>query len=345
MTWSPLSEHVRDLRRLASQVSLELPPELAREWEAAKGAVDPMKSAFLRSTAREKTPEEEGFRDRCVGLALRHFSRLDGVPLELENLEHLFARAWGMPAFFDVCELALRVGPQLLVHHLRPAATETVHATDLHGLPGEPPRLLRRPFLIEAVDCEHRSLFGSTSCLAGIPRASGDVLLIGLQRPDGIAVTLWQPVWGERDLEHVGDGIPVLLHSGTEDAHRAWSNEAARFLTVLSMLLEAEGTPLQRTDRGGRLPNGQTPRPGQGWTERVVERTVRISETDRETRTRAPHAGTTTPIAGRAAAVVPVAGYLCRKPHGPGNRLRKTVYVAGYSARRYVASEARVHVV
>lgn len=119
---------------------------------------------------------------------------------------------------------------------------------------------------------------------------------------------------------------------------------ALRHLTVLSLLLEAAGTPLETRDESGqgkRPSPGKSPAKGQGWTVRYVS----LSKASTPVAT-GGGGGSSAPAdtTRLQAETVSVRGHLKRQPYGPGGTMRRTVYVAGYSARRWVAPETTVRV-
>lgn len=330
MTESPISlaNLLRELRAEARRAPLEIP-------EGSAYAFDLLAPQAGATASRDE-------RLRAVALALRHqgaptTSPAPGDERALRLYQAAILALGQLPAMIDAAELALSFGPQFTIHTLAPPAARAVEETDLHQLPADPPRMLRRAWFAEA---RTGALFGETASLGGLPRPDGALLLVGQSLSGGAFVTRWAPAWGEEEIRGVGAGMRLLLQGVEAAAWTAWGGQAARFATMLALLLEAEGTPLRWSDRGGRLPSGATPGPGKGWTDRYVT----ISDPLPAAAAR-PHAGhAPAPLDGRAEAVVPVTGHLKQQPHGPGRSLRKTIYVAGYSARRWVAPEARVHV-
>jgi hypothetical protein len=238
----------------------------------------------------------------------------------------------GAPALVNVGALALAAVPRLTVHSVRPGAAGLVHATDLHSLPGEPPRLLRRAWLLEVRRPEAgERLFGETVSLGGYD-LDGRTYLVGLDYPDGVHVAGWRPAWGERDLEVAlphGESSPLIEDV---DAHHEWAREAARFAVVLGLLLDAEGAPLRRED-DRRDTAGKPAARGPG---RPGEYVVRHLYLDDSPANRAGGSGGVS-VPGTLAAQVVVRGHLKRQPCGPGGRERRWIWVGGYEARRWVA--------
>jgi len=170
-----------------------------------------------------------------------------------------------------------------------------------------------------AIDQEARPRLWGDYASLGWYQIDGAMYLLGLCYPDGYAIARWTPRWtgGELDPE-----LPDLDHSpliDDVDEHREFAQQAARYLLVLGLLAEAEHTPLRiEIDKATRWKHvylgEHVPRPREG----------ELDET-----------GDT--IEGRVAEAVVVSGYRKRQRYGEGRALVKTIYVAGYSARRWFA--------
>lgn len=255
------------------------------------------------------------------------------------NLRHdaalLATRAYGprlleLPALVNFAALAISMRERLVVHRLARGATRAVAETDLHSLPGEPPKLLRGPWILESRNPEE-PLFGSTSALAGYP-LEGSIFLLGLDYPDGAYVAKWAPHWQERDLSAglVDEDSPLIADV---DRHREWARQAARFAVVLSLLLEADGSPVAVSEE-----RRHPVRAGRG--SRESEWTIRRVHLGRITRavSRPPKSqAVSAPTPERQAVSVPVRGHVKRQPYGPGHTLRRWIYVESYEARRWVS--------
>jgi hypothetical protein len=237
------------------------------------------------------------------------------------------------PALINCAGLALAM-PRLTRHELTADAIELVHATDMHALPAEPPRLLRGAWLIESRRPERHCLFGDTASLGGYT-LDGAMYLIGIGYPDGAVVARWQPHWTGEDLD--ASVTPDTASPLIDDVehHTAWARQAARFAVVFALLLESVSTPLlveepPRARRAGTTQHGSTA----PW----VVRRVHLRAPAAAQRLQPGDGTTAAPSAGdRQAQAVEVRGHLKRQPYGPGGTLRKWVYVASYEARRWVA--------
>lgn len=263
------------------------------------------------------------------------------VPFSV-RAEVLACDCWGpetptlAPQLANVAGLALASRERLVAHDVRPAAAAQVGTTDMHSLPAGPPRLLQGPWLLQVRRPEAgERLWGDTVALGGY-EVDGTTYLVGLGAPDWCAVATWRPRWTGEDLE---SGTQQSTSPLVDDVSgfQAWAREAARYAVVLGLLLDAEGAPLRVEEERQRDVARRASKGGAG-THGLSVRHVYLDE---ERVARAP-AGTAVAsdadgTAGRLAEQVQVRGHLKRQRHGPGNREVKWVYVAGYSARRWIA--------
>lgn len=203
----------------------------------------------------------------------------------------------------------------------RPSASAIVHDTDLHSIPTEPPRMLRAPGIVEVRRPETgERLWGDYASL-GWYEFEGVTYLLGLAYPDGYAVARWRPAWTGQDLEAQLPGTEIgapLIRSIGE--HHEFAVAAARYLVVLGLLAEAEGSPLRiELDCQER-------------------RTRHVYVGDRPVRPRDAASSAPAELPGRTAEQRPVSGHLKRQRYGEGRALVKWIYVEQYEARRWFAS-------
>jgi hypothetical protein len=248
----------------------------------------------------------------------------------------------GAPAMVNVAGLAMATLERLTVHEVRLPVPDTVAATDLHSLPDQPPRLLRRPCIVEVRTPGPELLFGDTASL-GCYELDGARYLVGLQYPDGALVAQWKPRWSGGELDQGVTREPAeqpLLEGIAVDEHHAWACDAARFLVVLGLLLDAEATPLTTTEDAPATDRRKR-RKKKGTASAKPWAVTRVYLQSRP-KGSGGAAGDGSGVDGKTAAQVEVRGHLKRQPHGPGGSLRKWVYVAAYEARRWVAPGGRV---
>lgn len=290
-------------------------------WQSLTELVHAMQSAA------RKAPLRSDPRERAALIAATYA----GIGAVLES-----------PTLVNVGALALAMSDRLRVHELRAPVPETIAETDLHELPSEPPALLRGPVLLEVRDLSRESLLAGPKLWEGWTHTGsigayeleGRWYIIGLGWPDGAVVATWTPRWGESlDDAQLTTSVIGDVEAG---AYFDWGREAVRCLVVLGLLLEAANTPLAYSDDAprpvARQHKGEL-QPARPWAvRRVYIDGTRRSEAK-------SGSGDATPIEGREAAIVPVRGHLKRQPHGPGNSLRRWVYVQSFEARRWVSPQ------
>jgi hypothetical protein len=249
-------------------------------------------------------------------------------------LRHFGSTTMEVPACVNIAALALAFQERIEITQVTGGASHLVHATDLHAVPAEPPRLLRRPWLIEAAK-PGEVLYLDTFALGGY-QIDGTTYLVGLRSPDGVAAARWNPTWSGEDLnEGVSPDSSPLIDD--IEGHHEWTRQAARFAVVFAVLLEAAGSPLARRDMtpGRSRQKGAEGRQGQRGDE--VVRRVFLD---------APAQAPAGAYGGRRASgsespavpvTVAVSGHLKRQPYGPKGSLRRWIYVTAYEARRWIA--------
>lgn len=277
-------------------------------------------------------------------LVHRMMAHRDAAPADLDvrtRAAHLAVAAFGLeqvlaqPALVNIAALALSMD-RLVVHRLTADAAEQVRSTELRAIPGAPPALMRRPWIIESRRPERYALFGNTAALAGY-ELDGRLYLIGLDYPDGIRVEPVRIHWQEQDIEPMSVDSPLI--EGDIHEHRLWAEQAAEWVVTLGALLEAEGAPLEAEDwsevptrKRSRRQRGQSG--DAGWNVRRVSLT-RAAAQRVSMRVSAP--AETHNREGLMLGETWVRGHLRRQPYGPGRQLRKWVYIEGYEARRWMS--------
>jgi len=283
--------------------------------------------------------------------ALEVLPRMPGVaPEGIREASALLAmQTWGprlvaeQPLLTNMAALALHMSARLEVADMRPGAAHLVHATDLHSLPAEPPRLLRAPaVLLEVRHPDRERLLDPLVSVGAYPHEGG-YYVVGIDWPDGAWGGMWRPTWGDGDL---ASGIRLETHPMIEaqpGEHHDRIAAAARMLVVLGLLLDAEGAPLrQERETVARPAHSAASRAG------VPERTTRHLYLDNRRGTSSSSSSSSgghADLSDREQGEVPVRGHLKRQPHGPGGSLRKWVWIEGYEARRWVGSRPRTTVV
>jgi hypothetical protein len=250
-----------------------------------------------------------------------------------------------IPALVDAAQAVLASGNRIIVHQTRPAVCRLVDETDLHSVPAEPPPLLRRPFIVEArrPDANER-LFGNVASVVGYPDGAAiNLFWSTYPEADGYVVR-WEPRWAELEL---GEGPPVRpspLIGDLQDGSGSLTiaGEAARFLVILGLLLEADNAPLRINDEDRQL---ATPAHGRGkakgagstkgkWSTRHLFLDDRRPGRNTQTTTQPSRLPT---LADRFPKDSAVKAHLKRQPYGAGLSKTRWIWVDRYEARRWVA--------
>lgn len=230
----------------------------------------------------------------------------------------------------------------LAVHELTAGAIRLVCDAELRSIPAEPPRLMRHPWIIESASLD-TPLFGDTVCLGGYP-VDDSFYMIGFRYPDGVMGAMWTPKWNtDDDIDVPLDDSPWI-----EDIaeHQEWTKEAARFVLVLGLLLEAWRTPLkveEVTSRDKRRKHNVRAGRKRDWSlQRIAllqPRRRRVYEPDA-----AGGPGSRRISEDRVPQQTVVDGHLKRVRYGPWREQIRWQWIDPYEARRWVASRVRYRI-
>jgi hypothetical protein len=146
-------------------------------------------------------------------------------------------------------------------------------------------------------------------------------------------------VWAGEDLE-VGvahDTSPLISDI---DGHRQWGLEAARFLVVAGLLLDATGSPVAReVPRQSNAARRRAARSPSPTTETWAERRIVLTSTPSARSSSSGSEAGLQDLSGKRPIDADVRGHLKRQPHGPRGELRRWIWVEGYQARPWVAGK------
>jgi hypothetical protein len=255
----------------------------------------------------------------------------DGTSLAQSMMMARFGVDAGSPET-RAARLALHLLRRPVFHEVDPEVAELVHSTDLHSLPGEAPRLLREPFLLQVRDPKSNVLFGDTISVGAYPTPDGRLRLLAWE--DGIQTSYgWKPTWGDSDLD---DGIDLQGSWGLGlTGADGLLTQILRFCVVFGLLLDAENAPLvigerqfleasQRTREAMQLPSWR-------WRTRYISLSRPTSPTNGQGRL------TSQELEGQQLRDVMVKGHIKRQRFGKGRQQTRWIYVAAYGARRWIA--------
>lgn len=209
---------------------------------------------------------------------------------------------------------------------MRPSAARLIEETDLHAIPSEPPRLLRRAGVVEAHRPETGDrLWGDYVSLAWF--ATGDALFLfgvfGPEDDESCRSARWTPSWTGQDLEPQLPGADIASpYVDSIGVHHEFAMDAARHLVTLGLLGEIEDSPLRfeldrREQREGRTRRdvylrNPAPRP-------LTEQAPALDPT------------------GRVVGLRPVTGHIRRFWCGPGRTKLEWRYIEQHAALRWLS--------
>ena len=267
-------------------------------------------------------PTEGGLREQATSVAVSMYGRQTVL---------------SAPETVNLAALAISMRDKLLVHEVTKGVIQMVGETDLNYYPELPPRLLESPFLVESRGFDS-PLFEDTACLGGY-WIEGTLYLIGLTGSDECLVAPIVPTWAGGEINATDPVKPIISNDPPEGLHE-WSKQAMRFLIILSLLLEAEKTPIvPRVPKSLKKAQkkAQKKRPEAGsWS---VTRLYVDAQYERRANASSGEHGSDPEHSGKTAVVVPVRGFLRRQAYGPGRQARKWIYVEGFQARRWITPQ------
>jgi hypothetical protein len=235
-------------------------------------------------------------------------------------------------------ELRIALGDPLVVHRITEGVCQKVMCVRIENLPGEFPIFLRKPFLIEAK--EGKYLFDDIHSIGGYIGDGGIFTIIGYDGINTIVIHCKDAFSEAASIDEINyDPITEKAAVGTAKARKVLP-----FLTILSLMLEAERSPIA-VDAGGKKARkrakGKVGKPGMmgSWMERRIYIDGRYQGEKRE--------GDPSPIdkEGLTKTDVFIQGFLRHQPYGPKSSLRKWIYIEGFESSRWTkAGDVRVTV-
>ena len=235
----------------------------------------------------------------------------------------------------NVIAYRMSFGETLTVHTVTGAVAKKVVGTRILMLPPELPGKMKSSFLFEA---KEGALFDDVVAIGGF-LLDGDLVLLSVYE-DGESI--WQHSignFGGRKLEDIQfDRTPTESEDGKKVVERAARKDTFAFATILSIMLEAERSPIlldegsKKAKKRNKLKQAASK---SDWVERriYIDAKYRAKETEND------------PVPmdkeGKIKKDVFISGFLRHQPYGPGRSLRKWVYVDGFASSRWVAKDPR----
>lgn len=126
------------------------------------------------------------------------------------------------------------------------------------------------------------------------------------------------------------------------EGHREWAQNAARFVLILSLLLEAWGSPVEvKTATPGKRKKGERAARAKAW---AVQRIVLSRPRTRHSRPEEAGRSAGRLLGDRVPQQTMVSGHLRRIRYGSGHSESRWQWIQSYEARRWVAPKIRYQV-
>ena len=232
------------------------------------------------------------------------------------------------PLLINVTALRLCLPKELTVYEITTGVSGQIDATDIHNFPSLCPDFLKKAFVLESKKPEH-PLFGNTSSLGGY-WIDGNFYLVGIGCPDGATL---HPVWDGREI--TGNETNVL---GDTAELNEWAKDAMRYVLILSLLMEAERTPVMCGSGKSHKSTIKRGNKKQWIVERVYLNKKYISQAQKSE-------DNIFSTDGKTQKTVPVRGFIRSQHYGANNTQIKFVYIESFEARRWIIPGPRKFII
>jgi len=231
----------------------------------------------------------------------------------------------------NVIAFRFSFGESLIVHTLTDGVAKKIINTRIENLPNELPDKMKKSFLFEAKD--KSVLFDDITAIGGF-LLKGDLVLLSAYS-DGN--TIWQHTkssFDGRKLEDIQfDENPSEEIYGRKVVDRATRKDTFAFVTILSIMLEAERTPIL-IDGGNKKNRKRNERNKANKAGSWIERRIYIDAKYNKKQEYTDHL--TINKDDKMKHEVYIQGFLRNQPYGPKHGLRKWIYVEGFESSRWV---------
>jgi len=228
--------------------------------------------------------------------------------------------------------LRLMLGEPMTVYQLTDSVCRKILSVRIENLPDEYPQFLKNPFLIESKPGKY--LFDDITTIGGYINDEGIFVIIAYGDINSLVLKEENPFNGIRL-----DKINFYTNDDNSKAHENKAKNILPFITVLSLMLEAERSPVliddgnkktRKRNRGQSKNSG-----GADWIEHRIYLDALYSSKNEYTN----HA----PMDkhGKIKRDVFIQGFLRNQPYGPKHSLRKWIYVEGFESSRWSYDDNR----
>jgi hypothetical protein len=231
----------------------------------------------------------------------------------------------------NVIAYRMSFGQTLTVHSVTDGVSNRIRHIKIENMPTELPNALKRSFLFES----HKSvLFDDIIAIGGF-LLDGELVLISVYQ-DGS--TYWQHEKGAYDGRNLSDiqfddNISQDKYA-EQEVKRANRKDTFAFITVLSLMLEAERTPIM-IDDGNKKTRKRNKLKKKSSTNDWIERRIYINAVYKTEQKDENYFPMDMDKEGKIKREVFVNGFLRHQPYGPEHKLRKWIYIDGFESTRW----------
>jgi hypothetical protein len=232
--------------------------------------------------------------------------------------------------------LAVSMQEKMVVHQLSPQAVDLVKLTDLKHAPIDCPKILMGPWIVEVRNPEKEVFFDNVVGMGGYKTEDGKQYMIIWCYPDGCAVAEVKWFFDGRPIEESEIGDDIVLPENRAKYYNIL-DQANRFILTLAELLDAEGAPILERDEH-RIPKK---REGRKKTKNMlnawVVKYISLTKDNEKKHVEARFSDSSLVRDNANLIQTMVTGHIKNQVYGPGNTLRKKVYIRSYESRRWVS--------
>ncbi len=224
----------------------------------------------------------------------------------------------------------LSFGNNITVHTLTDGVIEKIKHTNIENMPNEIPELMKHSFLIEAR--YDKTLFDNINSIGGFTYNNEICLLIGTQE-ERFYIQHEKASFDGRKIEDINLVYDTKISYPQSFLQLKKRKDTFAFITILSLMLEAERTPLtlEITSNKGKskTKNHTKNKTKTGWiTKRIyIDKNIKYKNSTNTTNVLDKD--------GKKLKDVTVKGFLRKQHYGKDNLLTKWIYIDSFDSKRW----------
>jgi len=226
---------------------------------------------------------------------------------------------------------SLSFGKNITVHTLTDGVIGKIKRTKIENIPNEIPIYMKQPFLFEAQN--DKTLFDDIQSIGGFIYKNEIFLIIGT-KGDRFYCQREKSSFDGRNI----DDINFIYNDGINYGkflEKKTRKDTFAFITTLSLMLEAEKTPLLIENKKNKL-SKKSNKKNVLETEWIVKRIYIDKNIKYENKTKGVEVLDKT---GKQLKDVTINGYLRKQHYGNGNLKTKWIYINSFESKRWVSEK------